>query len=416
MSSAINANLNATKMRSTITPPAATDVSNAYEAMKAAELETQMHAETQHFHPLEVFLFFRRWPRSFLRNFVYTIILNLLFALLFTVLGLFGGMLNGKSIHWQLLLNNIGNNLVISNAIGFSFWIVLSVIGPVMRRVNRRSFIEVVLFYTFLSMLVVNSSFVGLSYLSGFQEMRVWVLTPPQLISSLIISFVISLVLAFSWQRRAGELAAQIAVANNKQRIAAAERAAMQADLRALQAQIEPHFLFNTLANVTSLIHTKPDDAKHMLEEFIAYLRASLATTREAETTLAKEFQLMQSFLAILQIRMGGRLQIQVDLPQALSNVLMPPMLIQPLVENALKHGLEPKIEGGLISLVAQQREGMVHIIVADTGLGFRDSKSNGIGLKNVRERLEKLYDGKAALSIEDNIPYGTKITIAIPA
>jgi len=273
-----------------------------------------------------------------------------------------------------------------------------------------------VLFYTFLSMLVVNSSFVGLSYLSGFQEMRVWVLTPPQLISSLIISFVISLVLAFSWQRRAGELAAQIAVANNKQRIAAAERAAMQADLRALQAQIEPHFLFNTLANVTSLIHTKPDDAKHMLEEFIAYLRASLATTREAETTLAKEFQLMQSFLAILQIRMGDRLQIQVDLPQALSNVLMPPMLIQPLVENALKHGLEPKIEGGLISLVAQQREGMVHIIVADTGLGFRDSKSNGIGLKNVRERLEKLYDGKAALSIEDNIPYGTKITIAIPA
>ncbi|NJR71784.1 MAG: histidine kinase [Gammaproteobacteria bacterium] len=136
----------------------------------------------------------------------------------------------------------------------------------------------------------------GISYLPGFTGMQKWVLSTSQLISSFVISFVISLVLATIWRRRVNELATQIAVAKDKERIAAAERATTQANLRALQAQIEPHFLFNTLANVTSLIHTKPDDAKHMLEEFIAYLRASLATTREAETTLAKEFQLMQVF------------------------------------------------------------------------------------------------------------------------
>jgi|GEM_PF-275927 len=414
MSSAVNINMDVTTMRPITTPSKA---SATAEAIKAAELKIQLETEANNFNPLEVFAFFRRWPRSFLRNFIYTVIINLFFTLLFTGLGLFSVIVSGRPIRADALASNVGNNLVISNVIGFSFWLVLSALGPIMRKVNRRSFIEVSLFYAVLGMFIVTSAFVGLSYLPGFRGMQAWVLTPAQLMSSFVISFVISLVLASSWQRRVNQLAAQITVANDKERIAIAERAAMQANLRALQAQIEPHFLFNTLANVTSLIHTKPDDAKHMLEEFIAYLRASLATTREAETTLAKEFQLMQSFLAILQIRMGDRLQIQVDLPQALSNFSIPPMLIQPLVENALKHGLEPKIEGGLISLVAHQREpeGMVDIIVADTGLGFQDSKSNGIGLKNVRERVEKLYDGKATLLIEDNIPSGTKITISIP-
>ncbi|NJR71783.1 MAG: hypothetical protein HC782_01035 [Gammaproteobacteria bacterium] len=102
-------------------------------------------------------------------------------------------------------------------------------------------------------------------------------------------------------------------------------------------------------------------------------------------------------------------------MPQSLSHFSIAPMLIQPLVENALKHGLEPKIEGGLISLSAIENSGMVDIVIADTGLGFQNSMSNGIGLKNVRERVEKLYDGKALLTIEDNQPCGTKITISIP-
>ncbi len=388
-----------------------TPMQTSSSAMKEAEAKIQVANEAEHFHPLEAMAFFRRWPRSFVRNFIYTLILNLLFALFFTSLAL----VSGSRITLDIVLRGFVNNLIISNAIGFSFWMALSGLRPLMRIINQRSFVEVALFYTVLGMGVVTLSFVGVSYIPGFDGMQKWVLTPRQFTSSFAISLIISLVFTTIWRRRVAELAGQIELANERARVEAAERAALQANLRALQAQIEPHFLFNTLANVTSLIHTKPDDAKHMLEEFIAYLRASLATTREAETTIAKEFQLMQSFLAILQIRMGQRLQIHIALPDTLSNVSLPPMLIQPLVENAIKHGLEPKIEGGLISLEAIARNGMVDLIVSDTGLGFQDSKSNGIGLKNVRERVEKLYDGKATLSIEDNSPCGTKITISIP-
>jgi sensor histidine kinase YesM len=186
--------------------------------------------------------------------------------------------------------------------------------------------------------------------------------------------------------------------------------------LRALQAQIEPHFLFNTLANVTGLIHTQPDQAKQMLEQFIAYLRATLATTREKETTLGADFEMMKTFLSILQIRMGERLKVRFDLPDELRDLLIPPMLLQPLVENAIKHGLEPKINGGEVALLAKMVGGKVAITVADSGLGFQNSTSNGIGLKNVRERVQQIYGDTGSVSIEDNQPCGTRITITFDA
>jgi LytS/YehU family sensor histidine kinase len=152
-----------------------------------------------------------------------------------------------------------------------------------------------------------------------------------------------------------------------------------------------------------------------MLEEFIAYLRSSLATTRESLTSISQEFSQMKNFLAILQVRMGTRLQTRFSLDDSVSGFKLPPMLIQPLVENAIKHGLEPKIDGGEIALSARQVGDVVEIEIADTGLGFQNATSSGIGLKNVRERLEKLYDGKARLDIQDNLPSGTKIIITLP-
>ncbi len=381
------------------------------EALRAAESRVTLETESDHFHPLEAIAFFRRWPRSFARNFVYTLIFNFLFAIFFTMLG----YSNSGKVSFVALLSGFGNNLIVSNAIGFSFWLVLSQLGPLMRRVNRRSFVEIALFHSVLGTGIVTATFVGLSYLPGFRGMQGWVLTMPQLITSFVISLIISLVLATVWRRRVAELANEIALSQERERTEAAERATVQANLRALQAQIEPHFLFNTLANVTSLIHTQPDVAKKMLEEFIAYLRASLATTRETETTLSKDFALMQNFLSVLKVRMGRRLSERVDLPRDLADFSIPPMLIQPLIENAIKHGLEPKIEGGEILLSAIQEDDAVKIVIADTGLGFQDSTSNGIGLKNVRERLDKLYGGRAVLSIEDNVPTGTKIVISIP-
>ena len=230
------------------------------------------------------------------------------------------------------------------------------------------------------------------------------------------VSFIFALALAATQVSVGLVLQRQRRQAETRERALQLERELLASRLAVLQAQIEPHFLFNTLANVTSLIHTRPDDAKHMLEEFIGYLRASLATTRENETTLAKEFVLMQSFLSVLKVRMGNRLAVRVELPDDLQQFVLPPMLIQPLVENAIKHGVEPKIEGGEILLKAAKVGDAVAIEVTDTGLGFQNSTSNGIGLKNVRERLDKLYEGRATLTIEDNTPSGTKITIRIPA
>jgi sensor histidine kinase YesM len=382
------------------------------EAARAAVAKLKFDIEGQNFHPLEVFPLFRRWPRSFVRNLVYTLVFNAMFAVFFTIMGMLSTRVKSVDQLWSIF----GNNLVISNIIGFSFWVVLTGLGPLLRKINAQGFFAVALFYAVLGTVIVTGSFFLLSQFPGYEGISRWLFTTQQFFTSFAISFVVSLVLASAWRNRVNELTIQIAIADERARVTAAERATTQANLRALQAQIEPHFLFNTLANVTSLIHTRPDDAKHMLEEFIGYLRASLATTRENETTLAKEFVLMQSFLSVLKVRMGNRLAVRVELPDDLQQFVLPPMLIQPLVENAIKHGVEPKIEGGEILLKAAKVGDAVAIEVTDTGLGFQNSTSNGIGLKNVRERLDKLYEGRATLTIEDNTPSGTKITIRIPA
>ncbi len=390
--------------------PAAT-VAAQHAAQLAANKTIRLDIEGQHFHPLEVMTFFRRWPRSFLRNLIYTLIFNAMFAVGFTVIG----VLMSRQPTLAQMVALFGNNLVISNVIGFAFWAVMELIAPLMKKINMQSFFTVALFYAVLGTAIVSVSFFILAQFPGYHKMMKWIFTPQQLITSFLISLVISLVIATIWRNRVNELAGQITLAEERTRAASAERAAVQANLRALQAQIEPHFLFNTLANVTSLIHTKPDEAKKMLEEFIGYLRASLDTSRKSETTFAKEFAFMQSYLSVLKVRMGNRLSIVVDLPDDVKQLHLPPMLIQPLVENAIKHGLEPKIDGGQIKLSARLHNDRIEVEVVDNGLGFQSTTSDGVGLKNVRERLEKIYGARASLVIQDNPPRGTRITISIP-
>lgn len=380
-------------------------------AIAAAQRTLAAESEGDHFHPLEAISFFRRWPRSFARNVLYTVIFNMMFALGFMTLGLMFQRIDSLS----QLLDAFIRNIVISNVVGFTFWGVFELIGPVMRYVNRKPFIAIVLFYSVLGTLIVTGAFFTVTFLPGYENMRQWLLTPQQLTTSFIISLCISTVLALTWRRRIDELSTQITLAEERQRVEAAERAMAQANLRALQAQIEPHFLFNTLANVVGLIRPQPDTAQLMLEKFIAYLRATLAATREEETTLGSEFSLMSDFLAILQIRMGDRLQVAFDLPADLASCLLPSMLLQPLVENAIKHGLEPKVEGGSVTLKAQREGDMLHISISDTGMGFSGAMSNGLGLHNVRERIDKLYAGKGSLIIEENLPAGTCVKLTIP-
>jgi Histidine kinase/Histidine kinase-, DNA gyrase B-, and HSP90-like ATPase len=198
------------------------------------------------------------------------------------------------------------------------------------------------------------------------------------------------------------------------------KRQLAEAQLKTMQAQVEPHFLFNTLASVDYLIETEPSTASKMQKSLIQYLRAALPQMREGSTTLGKEIQLCRSYLEILKFRMEDRLQYSVIVPQGLSSARFPPMMLQSLVENSIKHGLEPKPEGGSLTISADISNGRLRVTVADSGLGFAVSEDaprsgSGVGLSNVRERLAALYGGAARLSIEANSPTGTIVTIEVP-
>jgi signal transduction histidine kinase len=197
----------------------------------------------------------------------------------------------------------------------------------------------------------------------------------------------------------------------------ATEKELTVARLNLLHAQVEPHFLYNTLASAQYLTRTDPARADQMLGHLITYLRHSLPRADEALSTLGRELERSQAYLEILRIRMGERLQLQIDVASELHATPLPPMMLQTLVENAVKHGLEPKPGGGTIWLLARARDGVVSVTVADDGLGFSDAGSGtGIGLKNVRERLALVYGGAGSLSIVGNFPSGVAATISVPA
>ena len=206
-------------------------------------------------------------------------------------------------------------------------------------------------------------------------------------------------------------------MARENLKVVSSEKQLVQAQMRMLQAQIEPHFLFNTLANIQTLIPRAPDKASLMLDNFIAYLRQSLTASRAQEGTVKQELDLLRNYLELLKIRMGDRLQFEFDIEPDLQSASLPPMLLQPIVENAIKHGLEPKVEGGRVRVSAQRSGESMVLTIADNGLGFSehaDSSGAGVGLANLRERLAVLYDGQATLTVADALP-GTVITITAP-
>jgi sensor histidine kinase YesM len=370
------------------------------------------HDESDSMHPLELFPYFRRFKRSAFRTFIYTIIFNGLIAAFFTVMALIFSRINSL----ESLGNAFVQNLIISNIIGFSWAGFIVVLKPLFRRINEWPLLGVVAAYTVLGFFITQAAFLAISYLPGFESAQRWTRTPQWYVATFALAFLISLLLGFTWRARMNAYIRDAMIAKEQARLQEIEKQAAQANLRALQAQIEPHFLFNTLANVTGLIHTQPDKAKQMLEQFIAYLRATLAATREHETTIGADFETMKTFLSILQIRMGDRLKVRFDLPDDLRDISVPPMLLQPLVENSIKHGLEPKMDGGEVALIAKRLGNKIAITVADTGLGFQNTTSNGIGLKNVRERVKQLYGDAGSVSIEENQPSGTRITITFDA
>jgi len=202
------------------------------------------------------------------------------------------------------------------------------------------------------------------------------------------------------------------------------KRQVVEARMAAMQAQVEPHFLFNTLASIDHLIETDPARASTMQKNLIALLRASMPSMREATGNgtngvrdLGRELAVIRPYLEILKVRMEERLVTDIQVPDGLLSAEFPPMMIQTLVENAIKHGLEPKAEGGSLTLKAEIVHGKLQITVADTGLGFGKAATagTGVGLANIRERLQLLYGPRATLTVAENQPSGTLVTVTVP-
>lgn len=206
--------------------------------------------------------------------------------------------------------------------------------------------------------------------------------------------------------------------------VQSAGRQLMEARLQALQAQVEPHFLYNTLANVQALTEVDPPAANKMVGHLIEYLRAALPKMRETSSTIGQEVELARAYLNILKMRMGVRLDFAIQVPAELNGVPFPPLMLPSLVENAVKHGLEPVREGGRIDVIAEKVGECFRIIVKDTGRGLAANGTTsanaetggGVGLANIRERLLALYGETAKLSLESNEPKGVIATIEIPA
>jgi hypothetical protein len=217
----------------------------------------------------------------------------------------------------------------------------------------------------------------------------------------------------------AGRVRAE-AKAAEAQEVAEAEslqRQVVEARMAAMQAQVEPHFLFNTLASIDHLIEVDPPRASRMQKNLIALLRASMPAMREKATNLGRELEVVRPYLEILKVRMEERLQPQLNVSEGLYSADFPPMMLQSLVENAIKHGLEPKADGGSLTVSAEVAHGKLHVGVADTGVGFARAATagTGTGLTNIRERLKLIYGDAAELRIAPNSPTGTRVTIVVP-
>ncbi|MUI54488.1 sensor histidine kinase [Aliivibrio fischeri] len=210
---------------------------------------------------------------------------------------------------------------------------------------------------------------------------------------------------------------AEQALALSKRKQLEQEKALVLSQLSQLQSQIEPHFLFNTLANISALIELDSNKAKLMLEKLTDLLRGSLKTNRNPLITIEQEIELLNAYLSIQQIRLGDRLTYEID-KQIVEPISLPPLLIQPLVENAITHGIEPSAQGGHLMIQFKQENNQFFVVISDNGIGLKSvspSKGHGMSLNNIKQRLHDLFDGSASVRITENKNGGVNAELTIP-
>jgi len=260
----------------------------------------------------------------------------------------------------------------------------------------------------------VAGSFLA-SALTGIPLSLMWQGEPISLLQLLFLGLLFGSIITYFFSSREKIAQAQALIQEERIKRLSLEKEGLETRLQLLQAQVEPHFLFNSLSNILSLLDTDAGRGKEMLADLIRYLRASLSRTRGKTATLEQEMELIRAYMNIYKVRMGDRLRYRIEIPDHLKARPFPPMLIQPLVENAIRHGLEPKIEGGEISIMAQENEDYLRLAVSDTGIGLDEKTPAGIGLSNIRERLQTLFNGRGRLILEENIPSGLNAILEIP-
>jgi two-component sensor histidine kinase len=193
------------------------------------------------------------------------------------------------------------------------------------------------------------------------------------------------------------------------------DRQMAEVRLQMLQAQIEPHFLFNSLATILGLYREDAREGSRLIKDLAAYLRGALPQMRETVSTLRRELALSQAYLRVLQVRMGHRLKVEIDVPRRLQEASVPPMMLPTLVENAVKHGIAPLPKGGTVHIRAEQVGERLRVAVSDDGAGFRNASGAGVGLANLRARLSTLFGSDASLDVVANIDAGITASLELP-
>ncbi len=336
-------------------------------------------------------------PRHVLSDLLYTIILSVFIAVFLTLIGI------GSSFVMSLTM---------SQSFGISIWFVITLLLWLFKPDKILSLAFIVIIG------IAGGTLVGL-HLGPFvlwQFFSVAVKGPEKsLLQMIVLCIAFGSVISYFFYTKSRFSVIREAIQQERIKRLSSEKEALEATLRLLQAQIEPHFLFNTLSNVLSLIDRDPAKGKSMLTDLIRYLRTSLSRTLPDTTTLDQEIDIIRAYLNIQKVRMGERLHFTIEVPDTARLHPFPPMLLQPLVENAVKHGLEPQMDGGEIIIKAVEEDSLLRIEVMDTGPGFSSFKKTGVGIANVRERIQLLYGEKGRLTLEENKPHGVRAAIEVP-
>lgn len=315
---------------------------------------------------------------------------------------------------WSARLGSFAYEMAFSQCIGLSIWLIIqfgrfvlvreSDLGGFPRGWRTALLIGVGIAGGFVLGTLLGSLIMGVPF-QGLREVKSGILWPVFLMT---VAIGCMATYYFYIEGKSTELARQLE---------RSQRQAAQAQLRLLESQLEPHMLFNTLANLRALIGTDPGRAIAMLDRLNDYLRATLSASRAGSHALRAEFDRLRDYLELMAVRMGPRLQTTLELPDELRDLPVPPLLLQPLVENAIRHGLEPSVNGGHLAVRARRDGPRLTLEVSDTGLGPGPLPVNetGFGLAQVRERLATTYGPEAALVLEANTPTGTTARITLP-